>query len=146
WPDGELSQSRAYEWGTRARVGDLRRDRILMIEGPLALTLRRHPMPVRIENAAVTAEDPPTAKRVATWVRQGIHVEGRPEWVFVKVHTHGAPEAQARAVLGAASQALHKELTSHYNDGTRWVLHYVTAREMFNIAVAAMDGHNGNPT
>jgi hypothetical protein len=79
-------------------------------------------------------------------VRQGIHVEGRPEWIFVKVHTHGAPEAQGRALLGAGSAMLHRELTTRYNDGRRWVLHYVTAREMFNIAMAAMEGLNGDPT
>jgi hypothetical protein len=39
---------------------------------------------------------------------------------------------------------LHRALAS-FNDGRRWVLHYVTAREMFNIAAAAMDGSEGNP-
>ena len=32
-----------------------------------------------------------------------------------------------------------------YNDGRHWVLHYVTAREMYNIAMAAIDGKTGNP-
>ena len=32
-----------------------------------------------------------------------------------------------------------------YNDGTRWALHYVTAREMYNVACAAMAGKTGNP-
>jgi hypothetical protein len=82
---------------------------------------------------------------VRSWVEQGIHVEGRPEWVFVKVHTHGAPEAQARSLLGAGGETLHRELTSCYNDGRRFVLHYVTAREMFNIAIAAVDGARGDP-
>jgi hypothetical protein len=145
WPEGPLSEARSYENGSRARVGDVRRDRILMIEGPLSLSLRRHRLPVRIENAAVTAEDPPTPARIRSWVGQGIHVEGRPEWIFVKVHTHGASEVQGRALLGAGSAMLHRELTTRYNDGRRWVLHYVTAREMFNIALAAMEGRSGDP-
>lgn len=153
WPDGDLSRRRAYEQGVPARVGgDPQRgrgDRILMIQGPLAPALqtsagRRLPRP-RIESAAVTAADPPTPSRIRTWVDQNIHVEGRPEWVFVKVHTHGAPEKQAASVLGAGSQALHRELTTRYNDGKRWVLHYVTAREMFNVAMAAVDGLTGDP-
>ena len=53
------------------------------------------------------------------WVDQDIHVEGRPEWVFVKVHTHGAPEAQAASLLGDGGRALHRELTTRYNDGKR---------------------------
>jgi hypothetical protein len=146
WPDGELAQRRAYEHGVPARVGERRHDRILMIEGPLAFALRpgRLASP-RIENSAVTADDPPTPARVRTWVRQGIGVLGRPEWVFVKVHTHGAPEKQAASLLGDGGRMLHQELTTRYNDGRRWRLHYVTAREMFNIAVAAMDGRDGDP-
>ena len=38
--------------------------------------------------------------RAATWVSRNIHVEGRPEWVFVKLHTHGAPELEAASLLG----------------------------------------------
>jgi hypothetical protein len=146
WPDGDLARRRAQDAGVPARVGDVRRDRILMIEGPLAFALRPgRLLAPRIENAAVTADDPPTPARVRSWVRQGIHVEGRPEWVFVKVHTHGAPEKQAAAMLGDAGRMLHTELTTRYNDGKRWRLHYVTAREMFNVAMAAMDGKNGDP-
>jgi hypothetical protein len=145
WPDGELSRARAYERGTAARVGERMRDRILMIEGPLALARRPGRLSFRIESAAVTAADPPSAARVKTWTSQNIHVEGRPEWVFVKVHTHGAPEAQAASLLGDGGRALHRELTTRYNDGRQWVLHYLTAREMFNVASAAMDGHSGDP-
>jgi hypothetical protein len=142
WPEGDLARTRAYERGVPARVGEVRRDRILMIEGPLALT--RRGLGVRIESAAVTANDPGTASRVRTWVAQGIHVEGRPEWVFVKIHTHGAPESQAASLLGEGGRALHQAL-AQYNDGRRWHLHYVTAREMYNLAMAAIEGREGNP-
>ena len=40
---------------------------------------------------------------------------------------------------------MHRELTTRFNDGQKWILHYVTAREQFNIASAAMDGKTGNP-
>jgi len=145
WPTGDLSKRRAYEQGARARIGDFRRDRMLMIEGPLSLRLRRHRMPVGIENAAITADDPGTPERVRAWVNQNIHVAGRPEWVFVKVHTHGAPDAQAAGLLGGGMRQLHEELTTRYNDGKDWRLHYVTAREMYNIAAAAMEGAAGDP-
>lgn len=145
WPTGDLAGKRAYEQGERARVGVVRRDRILMVEGPLALAPRLGKVPLRIENGAVTALDPGTPRRLATWVQQNIHVEGRPEWVFVKVYTHGAPELQAASHLGEGGRALHRALTGQYNDGRAWVLHYVSARELFNIAVAAMEGRTGNP-
>jgi hypothetical protein len=145
WPTGDLARRRAYETGEPARVGEVKRDRILMIEGPLALRLRLTRVPLRIENGDITGHAPPTAERVRTWVDQGIHVEGRPEWVFVKIHTHGAPERTAASILGEGGLALHRELTGRYNDGKDWALHYVTAREMFNIAIAAMEGLEGNP-
>jgi hypothetical protein len=93
----------------------------------------------------LTGDDPPTPARVDTWVDQGIHVDGRPDWVFVKVHTHGAVEKTAASLLGNDGRAMHQHLASRYNDGSTWRLHYVTAREMYNIARAAMDGKGGDP-
>jgi hypothetical protein len=144
WPEGDLTRARSYERGVRARVGDLRTDRILMIQGPLALARRPGRFSIRIEGAAITAADPGSESRIASWVAQGIHVAGRPEWIFVKVHTHGAPEAQAASLLGDGGRALHEGL-ARYNDGRRWKLHYLSAREMFNVAVAAMQGRSGDP-
>ena len=145
WPEGDLAARRAYERGTPARVGERRDDRILIIQGPLALARRAGRVMVRVESSGVTAADPPSPDRIRTWVAQNIHVAGRPEWVFVKVYTHGAPEKQAGALLGDGGLALHRELVERYNDGVRWRLHYVTAREMYNIARAAMDGQLGDP-
>jgi hypothetical protein len=145
WPTGDLARARSYEHGDRARVGEIRRDRILLIQGPLALARRPGRASLRIENGDLTENDPPTAARIASWASQRVHVQGRPEWVFVKVHTHGASEPTANALLGEPGHVLHRELTTRYNDGRRWILHYVTAREMYNVALAAMDGHTGDP-
>lgn len=143
WPVGDLARRRAYEAGQPARVGDRRDDRILIVEGPLTLARRR--LGLRIENGDVQGADPATPERVRAWVNQGVGVRGRPEWTFVKVHTHGAPEKNARVLLDEGHfAALHAALQA-YNDGRRWRLHYVTAREMYNIAVAAMDGRAGDP-
>ena len=49
WPIGNLAERRAYEHGERARVGEVKRDRLLMIEGPTAIGLRPKKMPLRIE-------------------------------------------------------------------------------------------------
>ena len=43
---------------------------------------------------------------------QHIHVEGRPDWVFVKVYTHGAWELQADSLFGAGGNTLHEILTT----------------------------------
>jgi hypothetical protein len=145
WPTGDLHAKRAYERGQRARVGDVMKDRMLLVQGPLALARRPRSLSLRIDAAAITATDPATPERVRTWASQAVHVEGRPEWVFAKLHTHGAPDREAASLLGDGGHALHRTLTGEYNDGKRWRLHYVTAREMFNIAIAAMEGKTGDP-
>jgi hypothetical protein len=145
WPWGDLRRRRAHEEGRRARVGEIFPDRLLMIEGPLAVRLRPAAPFVSIENADITGTNPPAPERVHSWVAQNIHVQDRPEWVFVKVHTHGTQEANADALLGNGARSLHQTLAAHYNDGKQWFLHYVTAREMYNIAMAAMAGRSGNP-
>jgi hypothetical protein len=145
WPEGDLRKARAYNLGTAAEVGHVKSDRMLMIQGPLSIARRPGRLRLRIENGAITAADPATYERVRSWTEQGIHVRGRPEWVFVKVHTHGAPEQQAASLLGDGGRALHQTLAEHFNDGKRWTLHYMSAREMYNTARAAMDGCSGNP-
>jgi hypothetical protein len=146
WPTGDLTKKRAYEQGERARVGASYDDRLLLVTGPLAYARKEGGrVPLRIESAEVTSHDPVTPARVRTWVSRNIHVEGRPEWVFVKVHTHGCPDREAKSLLGEDGRNLHRILTSEYNDGRAWALHYVTARELYNVAMAAMAGKSGNP-
>jgi len=99
----------------------------------------------RIENADVRQSNPPSADRNDIWVEQHIHVKGRPEWVFVKVHTHGCQENDMETLLGAPAEAMYADLEARYNDGKRHVLHYVSAREMVNIIKAAEEGRTGNP-
>jgi hypothetical protein len=144
WPTGDLNAKRCYESGTRARVGEVMDDRLLMITGPLSLAPRLG-KPPKIENTSLYETDPASPKRIRRWASQNIHIEGRPDWVFVKTHTHGAPDNEAASLLGPGGHALHRTLTTKYNDGRKWILHYVTAREMYNIAIAAMEGRSGNP-
>ncbi len=145
WPTGNLAKRRGYEQGEPARVGNRKDDRILMLQGPIALAKRPGRMSVRIESSAIDDSDPPSPARVRTWVNQKIHIEGQPNWIFVKLHTHGCPEPNAAVLLGEPGYVLHETLAARYNDGRRWVLHYVSAREMYNIAMAAIDGNTGNP-
>jgi hypothetical protein len=146
WPTGDLSRRRAFDEGERARVGTRHDDRLLIVQGPLTFIPRIAARPVRIENGNLAVRDRVTPQRVRAWVRQNIHVAGRPDWVFVKVHTHGAPEAQGEYLLGEGARVLHDTLAALYNDGVRHSLHYVTAREMVNVIHAALDGKHGDPS
>ncbi len=138
---------KSHNTGVPVRVGGEASGDLMIVQGPLGLNWRQRKFGLipRIENADVRRGCPPTPERVDAWVRTGIHVEGRPEWVFVKVHTHGTQERDMDTLLGAPADAMHAHLESVYNDGRNFVLHYVTAREVYNIIKAAEAGQTGNP-
>jgi hypothetical protein len=50
-----------------------------------------------------------------------------------------------RAMLGAPIQNFLRDLTEGGLDKRGYGVHFVTAREMVNIALSACDGHSGNP-
>jgi len=120
---------------------------LLLITGPLALNWRRRKWGVfpRLENAEISGANPPTADRLRLWTRQGIHVAGRPDWIFVKVHTHGCVPGNAGVLLGSAMREAREVLRRDFNDGHHWQLHYASAREMFNMVKAAEAGLPGSP-
>lgn len=143
--DPEMPKS--HNRGTPVAVGKEESGDLLLITGPLTLNWKNRKlgfMP-RIENADIRASNPPTPDRVDAWVHTNIHVVGRPDWVFIKVHTHGAPEAESSALLGDPIKKMHAYLRDSYNDGEKYALHYVSAREMYNITKAAEAGQSGNP-
>ena len=75
-----------------------------------------------------------------------MHVRDKPQWLFVKLHAHGAVDRDFDALIGERAYQMHKTLNERYNDGIRYRLHYVTAREAYNIAKAAERGCEGDPS
>jgi hypothetical protein len=134
---------KSHDTGVDVRVGGQPVGDLMLIQGPLALNWRWRKWGVlpRIEHADVSGNNPGTAGRVDLWVRQRIGVVDRPDWIFVKVHTHGCQEKNFKAVM---DPGLHKAL-QRYNDGQRFKLHYVTARETYNLVKAAEAGLTGDP-
>ena len=115
---------------------------LMLIQGPLAIDWRGVP---RLEVPAIEHFNLPAPRRADLWARAHVHVRGRPDWVFAKLHTHGAVPANNDVLLGPPMIRVHRYLGERYNDGVNWRLHYVTAREMHNIVRAAEDGESGNP-
>lgn len=140
-------QPKSYDTGTPLRAGQPAAGDLLMMQGPTVLhaeELWRRTRAV-YDHGDITQVEPPSPRRLDRWVQQHIHVPGRPEWVFVKIYTHGAVPRDVPVLLGPQTEALFTDLERRYNDGTRSVLHYVTAREAYNIIQAAVDGKSGNP-
>ncbi len=141
------AHAKSHDTGTPVRVGGKAEGHLMIVQGPLGLNWRWRKLGImpRIENADVRRSSPPRPDRTDLWVRTGIHVVGRPEWVFVKVHTHGLQDNDIDTLLGPPTDAMFRDLETRYNDGANYVLHYVTAREMYNIIKAAEAGRQGDP-
>jgi hypothetical protein len=71
-------------------------------------------------------------------------VQGRPEWVFVKLHCHGMNTNDRVSLVGEPMGSFLKDLRRFCNEN-RCGLHFVTCREMTNIAIAATCGEQDNP-
>lgn len=142
-------RARSHDVGVASAVGQAPPpESLLMVQGPLALDWERrvYGFVPGLDVAAIDGSSGygPLLRRFRMWVDAGIGVHGRPEWVFVKVHTHGAPERNAAVLLGPAMNAFHEAINREFNDGDRYRLHYVTAREMVNVVKAAESGCDGN--
>lgn len=138
---------KSHDRGRDVAVGTQQNGDLLLVQGPLALnwSRRKYGLLPRIESGELSGANPPTPQRADLWVRQAISVRGREEWVVVKVHAHGAREDNAAILLGRPMDELWTHLETRYNDGARFRLHYVTARELVNILKAAEDGASGDP-
>jgi len=141
------AKPKSHDAGPRVKVGGQAQGDLMIIQGPLGFrwNSRKWGVLPRIENSDIRAVAPASPDRIDAWVETGIHVEGRPEWIFVKIHTHGAEDEDMEALLGKAMDEAYGHLESKYNDGRDWKLHYVSAREAYNIAKAAEAGMTGDP-
>ncbi len=137
-------RSMSHDWGRDARVGVIDPPGLFLMQGPLGMRWQR-PWRPRIENASLTTANWGSAERIRGWIDCNVHVRGRPDWLFIKLHTHGAIERDFDALFGERARAMHRRLNAEYNDGRNWRLHYVTARQAFNIAKAAEHGLDGEP-
>lgn len=124
---------KSHDTGVDVRVGGKASGDLLIVQGPLALDWKRR----KIENADVAGYAPVTPRRTELWLRQRIGVIGKPDWIFVKVHTHGCQERNFAAVMDTGLHTALAQLPVK--------LHYVTAREVYNLIKAAEAGRTGEP-
>ena len=99
----------------------------------------------RLDDGVLQENYPANLARLYRWLGAGIGVRGRPEWTFIKLYCHGfIPLDQAMAIGEPARRFLEEAL--EYGDRTgEYKIHFATAREAFNIAMAAVDGSSGDP-
>ncbi len=140
-------QCKSHDKGVRVKVGGQPVGDLMIIQGPLGFMnhSRKFGLIPRIENSDVRSHQAVTPERIDHWVETGIHVEGKPEWIFIKIHTHGTQDHDLDTLLGSSMRKAYEYMQKTYNDGKEWKLHYVSAREMYNIIKAAEAGQQGDP-
>ena len=112
---------------------------LMIVQGPLYLNWSNS----YLEHAGFESFQPFIKDRLKYWESAHVHVKGRPEWVFVKLHTHGMQSEDA--YKNGNFRDLCAGLDDVFTKNEAYRLHYVTAREAYNIIKAAEDGMTGNP-
>jgi hypothetical protein len=121
---------------------------LMIFEGPLIFAPSwnlRH-LFVDLDDGDIHGAEHASPARADRWVRANVHVPERPDWVFVKLFAHGASTHEdAEACLGDDFDETLTYMEHAYNDGRQFVLHYITAREAYNLARSAAEGAIGDP-
>ena len=138
---------KSHNTGIDVRVGGSAWGDIMMVNGPLMLNWKKLKKGIfpQIENSDIRKGMEPTKDRVDLWVEANVHVKGKPDWVFIKVHTHGTQERDMDVLLGKPVDDMFSYLEAKYNDGEQHQLHYVNSREMYNMIKAAEANESGSP-
>jgi hypothetical protein len=99
----------------------------------------------RIDNGALTSNYPLDVTRMKRWRNARIGILGRPEWGFVKLYCHGFFDQDQPAMIGDSMRAFLNQTLEFAERSGLFKLHFASAREAFNMVMAAVDGHKGNP-
>ncbi len=134
----DSSSPKSYNTGTDVKVGGNPSGDLMLFQGPLYVDWKKN----RIVTPAIESFCPYRSLRIDYWLRAGIHVLGRPDWVFIKLHTHGIQSRDY--LLGHPLNNMLSDLEKRFKKPP-YHLHYVTAREAYNIVRAAEAGKQGDP-
>jgi len=144
------NRPKSYDTGVLAEVGKSPTpDQMMLIEGPYMIDwsdwrFKTHPV---FDDGNLYWEIPTSLHRFKLWLKAHVHVKGRPNWIFVRPFTHGADLRNGgdTNILGSNLDEMLTGMEKYYNDGKKFRLHYMTAREAYNVVKAAEAGLDGNP-
>ena len=102
------------------------------------------PIP-RIDEGALAQNYPLSLARFERWQSAHIGVAGRPEWIFIKLYSHGFFEWDQDAMIGDTMRRFMIDVLELAERNREFRVHFASAREAFNMVMAAVDGHAGDP-
>lgn len=120
----------------------------IVFEGPLVFdwTRRIRSLPVpRIDDGALAQNYPLNLERFRRWRGTRISVAGRPDWVFIKLYSHGFFDWDQDAMIGEQMRRFMTEVLETAAKTGDFNVYFASAREAFNMVMAAVDGRSGSP-
>ena len=120
----------------------------VIFTGPLVFNWHRRigglPVP-RLDDGVLAANYPPDLARLDRWRAARIGVKGLPEWVFIKLTCHGFINEDQPAMIGDPMRRFLEETIRLSAKTNKFKVHFASAREAFNMVLAASDGLRGEP-
>jgi hypothetical protein len=146
YAQGRPGRCKSHDTGVDVGRGPVPDRALMMIQGPLLLNWgnRKWGLIPRLENGCLQGNQAPSMARLNNWLKARVQVPTRPDWFFVKLYTHGANEQNMDVLLGEPMARFHEGLARRAADDPQFRYHYVTAREMCNLARAAEAGWTGS--
>jgi hypothetical protein len=142
-----LTEARPHRSGRSLRVGDQLQLPIIFT-GPLVFDWTRRvkglPIP-RVEDGALAQNYPLTMDRLQRWRSAGIGVKERPDWIFIKLYSHGFFDWDQDLMIGEQMKRFMNEVLEVAERTGEFKVHFASAREAFNMVAAAVDGKDGSP-
>jgi hypothetical protein len=141
----EPARPKSHNWGVDVGREPAPAKALLLIQGPLVLGRRNLPdkFGMWLENGCLQSSQPPHVERLHEWLRARVQIPSRPDWFFVKLHTHGGEARNFDTLLGEPMVRFHRDLADYAQQRPNFHYHYVTAREMYNLVRAAESGWKG---
>lgn len=144
-PHGERAPHRREK---RLVVGGTSPRLPVLITGPLLFdwSHRRRSLPFpKLENGELAHFRKTDLRRLDRWAGANVTVKGRPEWNFIKLHCHGFFDEDQSACIGEEAKRAFSEIIEFGERTGRFKVHFASAREVYNMIVAAVDGNSGSP-
>lgn len=133
------SKPKSYNTGILVKKFGTYQRGLMVIQGPIYPFFKSKSfLGLRVCGGSIDSALPITSNHVNSWIYTGIHIEGHRDVIFVKLHMHGA--AHSASALGKEMEFIFNYLETNYSDGSRYILHYMTAREMYNVIKALEAG------
>ena len=99
----------------------------------------------RLDDGVLASNHPMDRARLDRWANAHISVGGRPDWIFIKLYCHGFFPHDQDSVIGDRCRRFFEEALEESARTGEFDIHFASAREAFNIAMAAVDGRGGEP-